>query len=468
MNKYTKLAKNTGIFFIANFGSKILTFLLVRFYTELLSTEEYGIIDLLTTTTSLAFPIITLCITEAVLRFSIDDTDNRGKILTNGMLVAVIGNLLFVLSAPIFMQIDTFADNVAWIYLLTLTNSLYVILAHFSRGIGNAKLFALSGILHTVLQIGFNLIFLLGFSLGIKGYLLSAVLANVLTAVLIFIMGKLHQYIRNHVDKQYLKEMLIYAAPLIPNSVFWWVMQSADRYIIAYMLSAADNGLYAVANKIPTLVSTVSSIFFQAWQLSSVEEANSERKSSFYTNIFNALSTVLILFASFIMVVIQPVYRLLTEASYYAGWTCTPFLLCAMVFSCYSSFLGTNYVAMKKTKGVFVTTVIGAITNVVLNFVLTPIMGLKGTALATLIAFVLTWVARIIDTRHFVKIEYPFATFWLTTALMLGQATLLTVGVHSVWIQIGIFAAILALNGKKVFAFIQYGYAFIRKRKGGV
>ncbi len=466
-NKYTKLAKNTSIFFIANFGSKILTFLLVRFYTELLSTEEYGIIDLLITTTGLAFPIITLCITEAVLRFSIDDTDNRGKILTHGLLVTVIGNLLFVLSAPAFLQIDTFADNVEWIYLLTLSNSLYVVLAHFARGIGNAKLFALSGILHTVLQIGLNLIFLLGFSMGIKGYLLSAVLANVLTGIVVFVLGKMHEYIRRSVDKRYLKEMLIYAIPLIPNSVFWWVMQSADRYIITYMLSTADNGLYAVANKIPTLISTISSIFFQAWQLSSVEEANSDQKSTFYTKVFDGLSTVLILSTSFLMVVIQPVYRILTEASYYAGWTCTPFLLCAMVFSCYSSFLGTNYVAMKKTKGVFVTTVIGAFANVGLNFVLTPAMGLEGTALATLIAFVLTWIARIFGTRLFVQIEYPFVSFWLPTVLMLGQATLLSFGIHSAPIQVGIFGLILLLNAKKILAFVQYGYRFIRKRKGG-
>ena len=132
MGKYNKLAKNTGVFFIANFGSKVLTFLLVRFYTELLSPSEYGIIDLLNTTASLAFPLVTLCVMEAVLRFSIDDIDNRGKILTNGLFVTVLGNLAFVLTAPIFSHIDNFADNVVWLYLLTLTNSLFTLFAFFT------------------------------------------------------------------------------------------------------------------------------------------------------------------------------------------------------------------------------------------------------------------------------------------------------------------------------------------------
>ena len=233
MSKYSKLIKNTSIFFIANFGSKLLAFLLVRFYTEFLSKQEYGIIDLLVTTSSLAFPIVTLCVTEAVLRFSIDDNDNRGKILTNGLLVALIGNLVFVFSAPLFAQIDTFTDNVLWIYLLTLSNSFYSILAHFSRGIGKSKLFAMSGVIHTILQLGLNILFLFAFSYGIRGYLIASVLANVLTALYVFIFGRLHIYIVKELDRKYLKTMLIYAMPLIPNAVFWWMMQSSNRYIIS-------------------------------------------------------------------------------------------------------------------------------------------------------------------------------------------------------------------------------------------
>ncbi len=467
MNRYNKLIKNTGIFFIGNFGSKVLTFFLVRLYTELLSTSEYGIIDLFNTTATLAFPIITLCVNEAVIRFSIDDTDNRGKILTNGLLVTALGNLAFVLTAPIFLKIDMFSDNVAWIYLLTLTNSLSTVVAHFSRGIGKSKLFAMSGLLHSVLQIGLNILFLMASSWGIKGYLIASVLANVITTVVVFLVGRLHVYISKNIDKKYLKTMLIYALPLIPNSVFWWVMQSADRYIIAYVLTASDNGLYAVANKIPTLISTVSGIFFQAWQISSVEEAKSDTKKQFYSNVFSALSTMLIIATSFVLLILQPLYKILTEKAYHAGWVCTPFLLCAAVFSCYSSFLGTNYVAMKKTNGVFLTTVAGAVTNVALNFLLTPIMGLIGTALATLIAYVLTWGIRVLGTRQFVDIKYSVFTFWIPSALLLCQACLLSFGIDSVLIQIAFFAAILILFTKEILKYTKTAFKFIKKLKSG-
>ncbi|MDY3929414.1 MAG: oligosaccharide flippase family protein [Clostridia bacterium] len=467
MNKYSKLAKNTSVFFIANFGSKILTFLLVRFYTELLSPEEYGIIDLLNTTVSLAFPIVTLCITEAVLRFSIDDISNRDKILTNGLLIMILGNLVFVLSAPFFSCIDTFNKYVVWIYLLTLTNSMYTIVAHFSRGIGKTKLFAASGLIHTILQIGLNLLFLVVFSWGIKGYLISSVMANIITCGVVYISGSLYKFILCAIDRRYLHQMLVYSIPLIPNSIFWWIMQSADRYTITYMLSAADNGLYTVANKIPTLISTISSIFFQAWQISSVEESNSAQKNQFYTKVFEGLSMLLIIAASFIMVILQPLYRILTESNYYIGWTCTPFLLCSMVYSCYSSFLGTNYVAMKKTKGAFVTTVIGAFINVILNIILLPVMGIEGAALATLVSFFITWISRIYGTKSFVTIKYSIITFCIPSVLTFCQAFLLTFGINSMIIQLMIFLVVLCLYLKKIIQYIKYGYKFISNMRGG-
>ncbi len=466
MNKYNKLAKNTGIFFIANFGSKVLSFLFVRFYTELLSVEEYGIIDLLHTTASLAVPIITLCITEAVLRFSIDDETNRGKILTNGLFTAVLGNALFVFTAPLLVKVEAFSDNIMWIYLLSVSNSVYMITSHFARGIGNSKLFALSGILHTIFQIALNIILLAGLSLGIKGYLVASVLSNFVVAGYVFFRGNLYRYIIKGIDKKYLKAMLIYAIPLVPNSVFWWIMQSSNRYMITFLLSATHNGLYAVANKIPTLITTISSIFFQAWQISAVEDANSDDRAKFYTNIFQILSSLITIASSGVLIILQPLYKILTEESYYSGWTSVPFLLCATIFSCYASFLGTNYVAMKKTKGVFLTTVIGAVVNVSFNFLLIPYVGIRGTAISTFLAFFVTWLVRAIDTRKFVKIEYSPIQFIIPTFILLLQSILLTFGVETILLQITLFIVIVVCYIRSLKTLIGDGINMLKKKGG--
>ena len=95
-NKYAYLAKNTMLFTISSFGSKILSFLLVPLYTAVLSTEEYGTADLVTTTAGLLIYVFTLNIADAVLRFAIDRKNNQEEILTYGIQILLKGSCVFV------------------------------------------------------------------------------------------------------------------------------------------------------------------------------------------------------------------------------------------------------------------------------------------------------------------------------------------------------------------------------------
>lgn len=76
-NKYSYLSKNILLFSISSFGQKILAFLLVPLYTSVLSTADYGTVDLITTTVSILVPVFTINISEGVLRFTLKDKDNK-------------------------------------------------------------------------------------------------------------------------------------------------------------------------------------------------------------------------------------------------------------------------------------------------------------------------------------------------------------------------------------------------------
>ncbi len=450
LNKYEKLVKNSGIFLIANFGSKIVTFLMVRFYTEMLTAAEYGIVDLLFTTLNLVVPIVTLTITEAVLRFSIDDIENRKKSLSYGYFISIVGNLLLVFTVFFLSSLESFKDYLLLFYLLSLTNSLQLVTIQFARGIGKSKLFAFSGFLHTVLQVGLNILFLLVFSWGIVGYLLASIVSNVIVIIVTFVFGNFKNYIYPIIDFVYLKQMLKYSCPLIPNTIFWWLTQSSSRYIIVLILSDTANGFYAAANKIPTIISTISTIFLQAWQLSSVDEANSQDKNKFYSRVFSIFSMVLICGTSFCLVFLQLIFKILVEQSYYVGWRCAPFLFIAMLFSNYSGFIGTNYTTMKKTKGVFMTTAIGGVLNVILCLIFTRFFGIIGSALATAISLAIMWLIRVVDTKKFAKISYSFKTFVLPMLLVILQASLLSLNITSLLIQGLLFGIILLLYFKEI------------------
>ena len=78
--RYKYFLKNLSIFTVSNFITKLLLFFMLPLYTSVLTSEEYGTIDMITTTVNLAMPILTLCITEAIIRFTIDENTNKKQI----------------------------------------------------------------------------------------------------------------------------------------------------------------------------------------------------------------------------------------------------------------------------------------------------------------------------------------------------------------------------------------------------
>src|SRR5699024_6034075 len=115
-----------------------------------------------------------------------------------------------------------------------------------------------------------------------------------------------HEWEFSYVSKNTILSMLQYSIPLIPNSIAWWASNTINRYFILFLIGTSANGIFAVANRIPSLLSIVNSIFFQSWQLSAVEEYDSKDRNSFYTNVFNSYIKILFICTSGILVILKP------------------------------------------------------------------------------------------------------------------------------------------------------------------
>ncbi|MDN3954784.1 lipopolysaccharide biosynthesis protein [Sporolactobacillus laevolacticus] len=422
MNKYKKLAANSLIFAIGNLGSKLIALLLIPLYTYYLSTTQYGTIDLITTTLSLLLPIFTLSIYDAVLRFAMDKGYDKSAILNNALVLTLFGYLVALLMYPIFKSLFPFSHFMGLFYLYLLTECVNSSFLQFIRAIGKVTLFASVGIMSAVVVLIGNITFLVFLHLGTEGYILSLIIADLFSCLTILFAGTILPNLSiRKVSFASVKEMLVYSIPLIPNSLMWWVMGVSDRYLIAYFIGISANGLYAVANKIPSILSVVNTVFFQAWQMSAIEEAASTSKSKFYTDIFRFLSTLMLLVTSLLLVSLKFILHYCVSAEYYSAWKYVPFLLLGVVFSSFSGFLGTNYIAAKKTFGVFRTSVIGALLNLIVNLILIPTVGVNGASLATMLSFLVMWVLRVIDTKDFVTIDIKLTNFLSGFIIIMAQ-----------------------------------------------
>ena len=426
MNSYKKLLKNSTIFAIANLGTKLMTIILVPFYTFVLTTKEYGEVDLIVTTISLVIPIITLSIFESVLRFAMDKNEDKEKVFTSAVIIMLIGFICSAIFLPFFRYVPGIKDYIVLFYLIMVTQGIHMLLSNFVRAIGKVKLFAIDGVINTAILLISNIILLSVFKWGIYGYLVSILLSHIVSCILLMVKGKgISSFKMKKYDKVLAKNMLRYSIPLIPNSLMWWVMNVSDRYVITLFISASANGLYAVANKIPSLLNILNNIFFQAWQLSAIEESDSETKSLFYSNIFNMFSTLMLVATSFILIIIKPAIRFVVAQEYSECWKFVPFLLLGIVFSSFSGFLGTNYIAMKKTNGILKSSFLGALINIILNLLLVPKIGVNGAAIATMISFLFVWIYRIFDTEEYVDIKIDIKKFTYTFLIIITQIGIL-------------------------------------------
>ncbi len=433
MNAYQKLMANTALFGISTFGAKFLSFLLTPFYTRVLSTGEYGVTDLLIQTGNLLIPLASVGIANGVIRFGLERTSNKCTVFTTGLLTMLAGFFLLLLLSPLLGRIDFLSDYLWLLLLYVLMANLHSLCNQFARAMGHVRLFAIDGILCTLLTIGCNILLLAVFRLGITGYVLANVLADGITTVFVFLRAKEWRYIRlSALSRGEASRMLRYSAPLVPTDLCSWVINISDRYLIALMISSMANGIYAVANKLPNVLMTVSSIFTSAWQLSALSEQPKEEKERFFTNVFSVYSAVAFLAASGVIMTAQLSTRLLAAPEYFAAWRYVPVLTMATTFACLGAFLSSVYMVERRSTATLCTATLGAVGNVAGNLLLIPLWGSMGAAVATLASYLLIFTVRAVHTRSMLRIRWDLPKCG-TSVLLLGVQCFLMEGSVPLW-----------------------------------
>ena len=217
--------------------------------------------------------------------------------------------------------------------------------------------------------------------------------------------------------------MLRYCIPLIPTAVFWWIMGVSDRYMVKWFLGSDANGIYAVAYKIPTILTILATVFMDAWQLSAIAESDGDRQVhlQFYGRIWDAFASAVFLGAGGIIALSPLLIRLLAEEAYYSAWQYIPVLTLSMAAAAFSNFMGSVYVVTKQSKASFWTSLVGAGSNIVLNLWLIPQIGLQGAA-ATFLSCLAVFLIRLVNARQLL----PFSLSGRKLALGVGILLLQT------------------------------------------
>ena len=442
-SKDKKLLRNTAVFTVGKFISKLLVLFMTRLYTACLTVEQYSQADLITTAANLLIPLACLGISEGIVRTVAGETDSRERrqaLFTAGLLVLTVGSALLGLASPLIRLVPMFRDTAWLIVIYVLVSNVHSIVSQYLYASGHAALFAGQGILNTALTILLNILFLPVLKLGVVGFVSSVIIADGLTTVFLVLYTRLWNDIVRLPWWRFrtlCRELLGFSLLMIPTTICWWITSVSDRYMVTMMYSEEENGLYAVAYKIPTLLTLAATVFDSAWKLSVAAEKDEKACADFYTKIWRHYLTLAFVGGAVLILCCRPLSHLLVAGDFRPSWVFVPVLTVATVLCSLDTFLGSAYFTKKKPLWSMITAVCAAALNIVLNFLLIPKWGAMGAALATFASYLIAFILRIITVRRLI----PFDRQLTDTVLNLSLLCLLTFCVTATDGRVGFFSS---------------------------
>ena len=423
MNKYKKLMGNTLIFGIGSFGAKFLGFFMTMLYTRCMTEAEYSTADLLYNTVNVLVPLVTFSMADAVIRFGMDKDYDPRRVFTCANVSVLLGMTIFMLFTPLIGKNETIGSYTFLLYIYCYFSCFRQMASQFVRARGYVKLFAADGILTVLVQVISNLVLIWGLKLGVTGYVVSFVISDVSSLLFLTAIAGLHKYVDAfYIDKKVIGEMLRFSAPLIPTYLLWWVTSASDRWFVINMVGETENGIYSIAYKLPTLLMLVTTMFYQAWQMSSIEERNSRGLGKFYETVFGAYSSLLYIAAAGLIMLCKPLTLILTGTAegsrFKEAQIFTPVLIIAMVFQCFCQFLSSVYTTKKRSVNSCATAFVAAAVNIILNFLLIPQYGVWGAAIATAASYFACFAVRLFDARKFIFFKVDYFRFLVNTVII--------------------------------------------------
>ncbi|MHC5269466.1 lipopolysaccharide biosynthesis protein [Enterococcus sp. LJL98] len=406
MNK--RLMKTTGIYFIGNLSSKIMSALLIPIYAFYVTTEDFGYYDFTQTIMNILNPIILLAIWEAILKFVLleEKKGKKERIISTSTIFTLFMLVLFVFGASIFSIVSNKEmPHLALVVFMMVINSIVTVWQYYARSLSN-KLYVISGVSSTIINFIFTIILIVFLKTSLTGLFISYILGQI--SIFLIIESKLRILKRtkfSNFDIKLLTEMLVFSSPLVLNLVSAWFMSGFARSIVTVNLGVKANGLYSFANKFSLIITMLGSVVTMAI----IEEAILSVKNKKIQESFNkTLENLFVIFQTLAILSIPAIsifYKFIADTEYYHSFKLAPWLILYSLFNIMASHVGSVFQAIDKTKYQFTTTMLGAVATVVISTSLIGVMGVSAVVSGQVIGALLMLTSRYVLVRRFTDIR---------------------------------------------------------------
>ena len=398
----TKLIRNAALYGFGRILGKVISFLLIPFYTHYFSAGEYGVMEILNLAAMVAAVLLAPGLSTAVMRFYYDTDDQKEKklVISTGLISTLIIGGVAALAAILFPAASsqlllgsskygtlvqlvvggfffTFTADIGWVYL---------------RGKQRSGLYTFLTQAFLISSVSLNVYFVAVRKLGVAGSFWANIAAgSIVWAILIFMTLR---EVGLHFSPDKFYRLLKFGAPLFTVWLAAFVLNYSDRFFLQRFHGIDAVGVYAVGYKFAYVLSLLVIQPFQLmWEPQAYEISKRDDATDLFSRIFVLYSVALIAVTFFLSIYIREVFEVMVGPKFVSAYQFVPMLAFAYVLQGMGLFFEAGLLIRKKNLTLSMVGIASIIACMSLNFGLIRVWGAWGAVWATFLSFAFLAVA---------------------------------------------------------------------------
>ncbi len=420
MKPLKDLLKHSSIYAIGQILTRFASVLLLPLYTNCLSPADYGVVAILDTTAAILSLMIGGGLVTAVTRFHFEcpSEEDHDRTWWTGLTWVAFASI--VVLTPMWLGREVLvhltlphgASNGEWLYTLVIATILVQLVGQlvdgYLRVLKWSGVFVFVSMCRLLLNVGLNVWFLVGLDYGIEGLLMGNLLASVAHTIVL-----LGLFVRTRGPYQFsltlARRLIQFSAPLMVTAFLAMLMHESNRYILVYLVSDSDLGVYSFAQKIGFAVNTLCLLPFSSiWQVAIYDINRQKNSDEVFEQIFGWFVYGLGILLLGAALTVHPILPLLTPDAFGPAVELISVVLLALfVYGLQIQFEVPALLA-KRTGLLVPGSVAGVVANLSFNYMLVPRMGLWGAAWASVATYAAYSFTTLLICRRVRPLAYPW------------------------------------------------------------
>lgn len=398
------------IYLLGAFLTKGIAYLTTPIFTRIMSADDFGILSLLTTWTTILSLFVAAQISGTVPSIFVKYKENTDDYIGRALILSLLSFIVFFVVALIFQK--------PLVSVMQLQNSYLVpciVFLGYGKAISNLyvsytvqKKQAKRNVLFSSLVAFFALIVGVSFALTFQqnryiGKTMGEMLIYLIVIAFVFRTFKIN---KSRIDIAFFKEELVLSIPLIFHLLSTNIISQSDKIFISNMINMKATAIYSVAHTIGMLALVVVEAVFNVWIPWFFGQLEMTDRKDLINKMFLLCVVAVSGVYGLVILFSREFFLLMAPSSYQGGITCTVIISFSTFFSFLYRFPLCFEQYKREMRWVAVATCIASLCNLILNYLMIPIWGINGAAIATLISTIVLWMVHEIVARRKIK-NYP-------------------------------------------------------------